>query len=234
MIPRIDQCRFAALPVLLCLLAGCAGQHHVSPTAISRTDAWRAEATLAGRGGDGGTLAQWGFAPRPDGTPDHSAPRVLTIPTPQDQTYNIFWHPEPRLTDVELAVRVQARSGTVDQGGGPIWRVQDRDNYYICRMNPLESNFRVYKVVRGVRTQLGSVKFESPAASADAPGAWHTITVRHVGEHIICAIDGATVLDVTDAAITQPGGVGVWTKADAVTWFEHLTASPATLPGKAK
>ena len=31
-----------------------------------------------------------------------------------------------------------------DQGGGSIWRAQDRDNYYIARWNRLEDNFRVY------------------------------------------------------------------------------------------
>jgi hypothetical protein len=220
----------ALLSVQVVVLGGCASSQGERSSATARPDGWRAEATLAGRGGAGGTLAQWAFAPRADGTPDHSAPRVLAIPSPQDQTYNIFWKSEPQFTDVELSLRVQARAGAVDQGGGPIWRVQDRDNYYICRINPLESNFRVYKVVGGVRTQLGSVKVESPAASVNAPGVWHTISVRHVGERIVCAVDGTAVLDVTDAAIIQTGGVGVWTKADAVTWFEELTVSPATLP----
>ena len=35
----------------------------------------------------------------------------------------------------------------MDQGGGPVWRYQDANNYYIARMNPLEDNYRVYKVV---------------------------------------------------------------------------------------
>jgi hypothetical protein len=231
MTPCIAQVRVAALPVLLCLLAGCAGTSPAPTPVGARPDGWRAEATLAGRGGDGGVPAQWWFAPKADGTPDEAAPHITIIPLPQDQTYNIFWKSEPRFADVELSVRVQARSGVVDQGGGPMWRVQDRDNYYICRINPLESNFRVYKVVGGVRTQLGSVKVDSPAANATTPGLWHTITVRHVGERIICAVDGTAVLDVTDAAIIQPGGVGVWTKADAVTWFENLTVLPATVPG---
>ncbi len=224
----------ALLSVLAVVLGGCTSSQGGRSSATARPDGWRTEATLAGRGGEGGVPAQWWFAPKADGTPDEAAPHITVIPLPQDQTYNIFWKREPRLADVAISVRVRARSGVVDQGGGPMWRVQDRDNYYICRINPLESNFRVYKVVGGVRTQLGSVKVESPAASSAAPGAWHTITVRHVGERIVCAVDGAAVLDVTDAAITQPGGVGVWTKADAVTSFEKLTVTPATSPGKSK
>jgi hypothetical protein len=45
-----------------------------------------------------------------------------------------------------VSVAVRADGGEVDQGGGPMWRVQDADNYYVCRFNPLESNFRVYFV----------------------------------------------------------------------------------------
>ena len=46
-------------------------------------------------------------------------------------------------------------SGKEDQGGGLIWRVKDKDDYYICRANPLEGNFRVYCVEEGRRRQLG-------------------------------------------------------------------------------
>ncbi|MCA3005694.1 MAG: hypothetical protein LW650_07115 [Planctomycetaceae bacterium] len=59
----------------------------------------------------------------------------------------MYWHPNPlggpQQADTELSVRVQSRSGEADQGGGPIWRVRGRDHYYTCRINPLESTFRV-------------------------------------------------------------------------------------------
>jgi hypothetical protein len=222
------------LSVVAVLLGGCASSRGGGDSATARPDGWRAEATLAGRGGAGGVPAQWWFAPKADGTPDEAAPHITIIPLPQDQTYNIFWKNEPSLADVAITVRVQARSGVVDQGGGPMWRVQDRDNYYICRANPLESNFRVYKVVGGVRTQLGSVKVDMPAAKDGQPGAWHTITVTHIGDRIVCTLDGGSRLETIDNAITQPGGSGVWTKADAVTWFNSFSLTPATLssPGQ--
>ena len=48
---------------------------------------------------------------------------------------------------------------------------KDADNYYIARMNPLEDNYRVYKVVAGKRTQLGTVDIKIPS------GEWHTLRV---------------------------------------------------------
>ena len=56
--------------------------------------------------------------------------------------------------DVELSVAFKAVAGEKDQGGGLVWRYRDANNYYVCRMNPLEDNYRLYKVVAGKRIQL--------------------------------------------------------------------------------
>ncbi len=69
--------------------------------------------------------------------------------------------------DVEVKVMVKAVAGVEDQGGGPIWRAKDADNYYICRWNPLENNFRVYFVKDGRRKQLGTADVKTDA------NIWH-------------------------------------------------------------
>lgn len=151
-----------------------------------------------------------------------SGPNVLALVSPNHdgpQTYNLCWLRRETLEfgDGRLSVSFRAVSGKRDQGGGLIWRALDRDNYYVCRANPLEGNFRVYKVVSGVRTQLGS------ADVAIAADTWHTITVDHVGDRIRCALDGRRMLDVRDATFTLTGGVGLWTKSDAATRFDDLS-----------
>ena len=118
--------------------------------------------------------------------------------------------------DMDLSVSLKAMAGKIDQGGGPVWRFQDADNYYIARVNPLENNFRVYKVVRGQRTQLATSDVEAPA------GKWHTIRIMQDGERIRCWLNGKLHLDVKDDTITKAGKVGLWTKADAVTSFDEL------------
>lgn len=252
--PQVDVCCTCALAaVLVCVLVagGCASSQDDGQYAdvkiqqrLQPADAWagwRADATLAGRGGDGGALADWEWArpsrpnetlstdpgDRTNGVFAEGGPRIVRISSPQDQTYNLFWTDRARFDDVELLVRFQARSGKVDQGGGLIWRARDRDHYYICRANPLESNFRLYKVIGGVRTQLASVKVEMPVAEHGAPGHWHTIHVRHVGDDIVCTLDAETSVHVRDSSITEPGGIGLWTKADAVVWFDGLRADRA-------
>jgi hypothetical protein len=85
-------------------------------------------------------------------------------------------------------------------------------------MNPLEDNFRVYKVVAGKRTQLGTADAKIPS------GQWHTIRVVQKGDHIQCYLDGALRLDVKDGTFKDPGKIGLWTKADAQTYFADLEA----------
>ncbi|MBI2298612.1 MAG: hypothetical protein HYU66_06615 [Armatimonadetes bacterium] len=122
--------------------------------------------------------------------------------------------------DVVIELQFKAVAGQEDQGGGPMWRYQDKGYYYIARYNPLENNYRVYKVVKGRRIQLQSA--DIPAS----PG-WHKLKVVMVGDHIECYYDGKRALDVKDATFAQAGRVGLWTKADAQTHFDDLTAVAA-------
>jgi hypothetical protein len=120
--------------------------------------------------------------------------------------------------DLEVSVAFKANEGKRDQGGGVVWRYQDSNNYYIARMNPLEDNFRVYKVVAGKR----SPEFQNAEVKL-AAGEWHNLKVRMVGDHVECFLDDKKYLDVTDGTFTKPGKVGLWTKADARTSFDNLT-----------
>jgi hypothetical protein len=121
-----------------------------------------------------------------------------------------------KFTDLDVKVSFKAVKGEEDQGGGLVWRDKDADNYYVCRMNPLEDNFRVYKVVAGKRMQLGT------ASVKGAANQWHTIRVVHVGEHIKCSFNGKELLDVKDDTFKEAGKIGLWTKADAQTYFDNL------------
>lgn len=174
-----------------------------------------------------GTLATWVVAADPDAV---SRPNVLRLAKTENtgQTYNLLVADEPRVADVDLRVHVRADSGEEDQGGGPIWRCQDENNYYICRLNPLESNFRVYKVLAGKRTQLASADIETETHR------WYLLRAVMVGNRITCYVDGKHLLTAIDNTFVQPGQVGLWTKADATTSFDDmLLVTPAGPAGTA-
>jgi hypothetical protein len=122
--------------------------------------------------------------------------------------------------DFELIVKFKGVTGKEDQGGGPVWRYQDNNNYYIARANPLEDNFRVYKVVDGKRIQMDSARLKVTS------GEWHTIKILARKNRIQCFYDGQPYLDVTDDTFQKAGRVGLWTKADAVTYFDDLEVRP--------
>lgn len=132
------------------------------------------------------------------------------------ETFNLFWTDSVKFKDGKIEVRFKAIKGAEDQGGGPMWRVKDKDNYYVARGNPLEGNFRVYYVKNGNRKTLGSTSVNIPAQK------WHTIRIVHNGNHIEGYLNGKKYLDSKDSTFQDAGGVGLWTKADAVTHFDGI------------
>ena len=127
--------------------------------------------------------------------------------------------------DLDLSVRFRPISGRVDQAAGLVWRYRDQDNYYIVRANALEDNVVLYKVENGKRTDL-AVKGEGRTygKKAEVPTKqWSTLRVVANGRLFEVYFNGTKLYDVEDATFTQPGRVGVWTKADSVTQFDDLT-----------
>jgi hypothetical protein len=111
--------------------------------------------------------------------------------------------------------KVVEDAGETDQGGGFVWRYRDADNYYVARYNPLENNYRFYKVVGGKRTQLATKEgVKAPA------GSWHTLAVKMTGDRVECYLNDKLHLETKDATFAEPGKVGLWTKADAQTHFD--------------
>lgn len=132
-----------------------------------------------------------------------------------DPVFNVALVRPTNFKDVDLSVRVKAVAGAIDRGGGLVWRAKDKANYYICRYNPLEDNYRLYKVEQGKRTQF---------ADAKVPGndRWHTLRATMVGSKMTCYLDGEPLLEAEDSTFTEPGMVGLWSKADAQSYFDDL------------
>jgi hypothetical protein len=133
--------------------------------------------------------------------------------------FNICIIVDSHYKDVKLSVAFKAVAGKNDQGGGFVWRYQDHDNYYIARMNPLEDNYRVYKVVAGKRTQLGGKE------GVKVPtGEWHKLKVEVKGNKMDGYLDGEKIWEITDDTFKTGGQIGLWTKSDAQTHFDEFKA----------
>ncbi len=134
--------------------------------------------------------------------------------------FNVAICEEVSLRNVAVSVRLRVRDGDEDQGGGPVWRYRDNNNYYIARYNPLEDNYRVYKVVNGKRIQLASADVEPPHPPFHS--LWQELAVRMDNDAIQCFLNGKLYLEVKDSTFEEAGKVGLWTKADAQTDFDDF------------
>ncbi|MGW6928426.1 LamG-like jellyroll fold domain-containing protein [Lentzea sp. NPDC054927] len=118
--------------------------------------------------------------------------------------------------DGVVTVRFNPISGKEDQAAGIIFRVVDKDNYYILRANALEGNVNFYTYVDGKRS---SIKESSVPVAA---GSWHELRLEVDGSTMTSYLDGTRLVTATDSTFTA-GRVGLWTKADSQTCFDDLT-----------
>lgn len=127
--------------------------------------------------------------------------------------------------DLDLSVRFKPVSGRGDQAAGIVWRYQDQDNYFIVRANALENNVVLYKVENGRRTDLplrGEGRTYGKPAEVPA-GQWSTLRVVATGSLFEVYYNGRKLYEVEDETFTRAGRVGVWTKADSITYFDDLS-----------
>lgn len=122
--------------------------------------------------------------------------------------------------DLSLSVRGMAVSGEVDQSVGLVWRYQDSENYYLCRSNVLEGNVRLYRVVNGNRIKFAD---EDDDLKLKA-GQWQALRVVHRGAEIKVYLGDDKLFEAKDRTFPEAGKIGLWTKADSVTYFDDLTA----------
>jgi hypothetical protein len=179
---------------------------------------WKFDNDRPGVLGEGFYAAAGQWKVKPDATAP-SKPNVLAqLAKNSDDTFNLALVAGSNYRDVDLTVKMRAIGGSKDQGGGLVWRAKDARNYYAARYNPLESNYRLYKVLNNGRVELAS-------ASIMPSSGWHTLTVVMVGDHIECYFDGNKYLDIRDSTYTDAGRIGLWTKADAQTFFDDLAVT---------
>jgi len=126
-----------------------------------------------------------------------------------------------RYQDFIVSVKFKAISGKVDQAAGLVFRLQDKDNYYVVRANALEDNYRLYHVVGGRRVQFAGANFQV------TPNAWHEMRVEVRGDKIQCFYDGQLKITAQDGTFKTAGKIGLWTKADSLTYFDDLTVQGA-------
>jgi hypothetical protein len=163
-----------------------------------------------------GTIGQWVIM-KDDSAP--SPPNVLaqTSTDPTDYRFPLAIVEDTSYKDLALSVKFKTISGKVDQGAGLVFRLRDKDNYYIVRANADEDNYRLYHVVKGRRVQFAGANFKVTS------NAWHEIKVEARGNEFKCFYDGQLKFTAKDDTFKDVGKIGLWTKADSVIHFDDLS-----------
>ncbi len=98
--------------------------------------------------------------------------------------------------------------------------------YYVVRANALEDNVVLYKVEQGKRTDLkpeGAWFFENRNKVPVRSGVSGTLRVEVRGTRFAVSFSGEHMFELEDDTFSEPGRVGLWTKADSVTAFDDLS-----------
>lgn len=215
---------FLVIAIVLSVLVGSCGSFR-SEYGPGRYEVWSFDKNWGGSVPKGwkvaetagrGTPARWQVVSDSD-APSGTRAVAITANENHGQTYNLLIAENTSYRSVHIRVMVKALAGEEDQGGGPIWRAKDADNYYIARWNPLEDNFRVYFVKDGKRKQLGTAEVKVDRM------AWHEIAITHRDTRIVASLDGEELIDVDDSTFIEPGKIGLWVKADAQTAFDNVS-----------
>ena len=124
---------------------------------------------------------------------DNGNKAVAQLAKNKGNYFNLLVLEQSSYENFTMSVRIKAVAGNEDRGGGLVWRYIDNNNYYIARCNPLEKNFRFYRVVNGNRKQLKSVN-----TNIGTSGEWFTMTIEMNGNKISCSLNENKMIEATD------------------------------------
>ena len=154
--------------------------------------------------------------------PSASGRQVIaqTSKDPTDYRFPLAIYQPISARNVKVVLRLKPVGGTVDQAGGIVVRLTTPDDYYVVRANALEDNVRFYRMVKGQREQLDCANIKI------ATNEWHTLGLRAENDRFTISFDGSELFSTMDSTFVGTGKVGLWPKADSVTYFDGIAITP--------
>ncbi len=122
---------------------------------------------------------------------------------------------DSEIADGTIMGRVKSTGGNIDRAAGLAFGIRNTGNYFAFRINALEDNVILFEFVNGKRFERMNV---SRKIETDR---WYMLKIVVRGGEIEGYIDKERVLNYT-ASEPVSGHVGLWTKADSVSYFDTL------------
>jgi pyruvate, water dikinase len=120
------------------------------------------------------------------------------------------------IEDGDISVKVKPVKGNIDRAGGIAFGIRNIANYFAFRINALEDNVVLFEYINNKRIERGRIQKSIEA------NAWYVLKIEIKGNSIKGFINEEPVIEY-NADKPLKGFVGLWTKADSVTYFDELT-----------
>jgi hypothetical protein len=166
----------------------------------------------------GGDVGEWRVVDDP--TAGNGRVIAQTSKDTTDYRFPLAVYQRVSAKNVDVKMRFKPVDGKVDQAGGIVVRLTTPDDYYVVRANALEDNVRFYRVIKGRREQLKGANIKVTT------NEWHTLELRAEGDRFTVSFDGKQLYTAQDNTFAGAGRVGLWTKADSVTYFDTIAITP--------
>ena len=129
------------------------------------------------------------------------------------------------LQNGEISVRIKPVGGKAEQVGGLVWRFRDPNHYYVVRANARENSVSVYRVEGGEWKPLrpkGAVANMWAVRHAVPANSWSILKVVFKGPVFSVYFNHRRLFQAEDRWYEGAGKVGLWTKADSLTYFDDF------------
>ena len=166
----------------------------------------------------GGAVGEWRVMDDPTASNRRVIAQTSTDKT--DYRFPLAVYQRVSAKNVDMKVQFKPVAGKVDRAGGIVVRLTSPDDYYVVRANALEDNVRFYRVLKGKRQELKG------ANTKVAANEWHNLELRAEGDRFTISFDGRQLFTAQDTTFIGTGRVGLWTKADSVTYFDTIAITP--------
>lgn len=122
---------------------------------------------------------------------------------------------DSEISDGAVSVRIKPAGGHIDRAGGIAFGIKNTSNYFALRINALENNLALFEYVNNRRFERASIRKKVET------GKWQSLRVAIKGHSVKGFLNNELMMEY--AASKPPEGfVGLWTKADSVTYFDEL------------
>jgi hypothetical protein len=132
---------------------------------------------------------------------------------------------QPVFQNGEISVRIKPMRGKAEQVGGLVWRFRDPHHYYVVRANARENNVALYRVEAGQWKPLrpkGSIPNAWAVRHTVPADSWSILKVVFKGPVFSVYFNHRRLFQVEDRSYQGAGQVGLWTKADSLTYFDDF------------